>query len=76
MLAEYWPGIYDSHTLTVRHGLMKLLDVSTAGGDLALAAWASLIFGVVVAAYSILFTRRMLDLSRKRYVVEEGIYAA
>lgn len=76
MLAEYWPQIYDDHTLTVKHGLMKLLDVYTAGGDLALAAWASLIFGIVVTAYSILFTRRMLDLARKRYVIEEGIYAA
>ncbi|MEM0120920.1 MAG: ABC transporter permease subunit [Thermoprotei archaeon] len=76
MLGEYWPGIYGAHTLTVRHGLMKLLDVSTATGNLGLAAWASLLFGFVVAAYSILFTRRMLDLARKRYVVEEGIYAA
>lgn len=76
MLAEYWPEIYGGHTLSVRHGLMKLLDVYTAGGDLALAAWASLIFAATVAAYSILFTRRMLDLARKRYVIEEGVYAA
>jgi NitT/TauT family transport system permease protein len=76
MLAEYWPNIYGHHSLTVKHGLMMYLDVSTASGDLAVAAWASLLFAVVVAVYSILFTRKMLDLARKRYVVEEGIYSA
>jgi len=32
---------------------VQIRDVSTASGDLALAAWAGLIFGVVMAAYSI-----------------------
>jgi len=76
MIGEYWPDVYKSYTLAVKTGLMKMLDVYTAEGNLASASWASLIFGIVVVAYSILFTRRMMDLARKRYVAEEGVYAA
>ncbi len=76
MIGEYWPDIIGGRTLEVRIGLMKLIDVYTAQGQLAYASWASLLFGVVVVAYSILFTRKMMDLARKRYVAEEGVYAA
>jgi ABC-type anion transport system duplicated permease subunit len=30
---------------------------------------------MVVAIYGIFFTRNLMDIARKRYVVEEGIYA-
>jgi NitT/TauT family transport system permease protein len=75
-IGEYWPGIYDGHDLAVGNGLMKLIVVSTAEGNIALAAWASLIFGVVVVLFAIFFTRRLMDLAQKKYVVEEAIYAA
>jgi|BEDMetMinimDraft_1075159.scaffolds.fasta_scaffold01334_3 ABC-type anion transport system, duplicated permease component len=76
MLAEYWPNIVDGKTLTVKHGLMKVVDLSTYTGNVSQAAWGSFIFGIVVVVYSLLFTKRMMDIARKRYVAEEGIYAA
>jgi len=76
MIGEYWPDIYKGYTLTVRVGLMKLMDVYTAEGQIALVSWASLLFGIVVVVYSIFFTRKMMDLARKKYVAEEGVYAA
>ncbi len=76
MVGEYWPNIVDGRTLKVNIGLMKLLDIYVSQGQIQLAAWASLVFGIVVAIYSILFTERLMDLARSRYVVEEGIYAA
>jgi len=39
-----------------------------------LAAWLSLLFGIIVVIYSILFTRKLMDLARKKYIAEEGIY--
>ncbi|WMT51135.1 MAG: ABC transporter permease subunit [Ferroplasma sp.] len=76
MIGEYWPDIYGTHSLTVHAGLMKTIDVATATGDIALAAWGSLIFGIIVAVYSVLFTRKMMDLAQKKYVAEEGVYSA
>ncbi|WP_337860565.1 ABC transporter permease subunit [Ferroplasma sp.] len=76
MIGEYWPDIYGTHSLSVHAGLMKTIDLATASGDLALAAWGSLIFGIIVAVYSVLFTRKMMDLAQKKYVAEEGVYAA
>jgi NitT/TauT family transport system permease protein len=76
MIGEYWPAIYGTHSLTVHTGLMKTIDIATATGDIALAAWGSLIFGIIVAVYSVLFTRKMMDLAQKKYVAEEGVYAA
>ncbi|AAT43616.1 ABC transporter permease [Picrophilus oshimae] len=76
MIGEYWPNIYGDKSLYVHTGLMKLIDVATANGNIELAAWASFIFSIVVVIYSILFTRKMMDLARKKYVAEEGIYAA
>jgi NitT/TauT family transport system permease protein len=47
-----------------------------ANGQVGNAAWVSLLFAVVVAIYGIVFTRNLMDLARKKYVVEEGVYAA
>ena len=76
MIGEYWPDIYGTHSLSIHTGLMKTIDIATANGDIAVAAWGSLIFGIIVAIYSVLFTRKMMDLAQKKYVAEEGIYAA
>jgi len=75
-IGEYWPQIYNSYNLEVRTGLMKELALADAKGQLALVGWLSLIFAVIVVIYSIFFTRKLLDLARKKYVAEEGIYAA
>ncbi len=75
-IGEYWPDIYQSQTLEVKTGLMKALAVADNQGNLPLVGWLSLLFAIVVVIYSVLFTRRMMDLARKKYVAEEGIYAA
>jgi len=76
MVGEYWINLLPGRNLEVNVGLMKLLDIYVSQGYLHRAAWASLLFGAVVAVYSLLFTERLMNLSRSRYVVEEGIYAA
>ncbi len=76
MIGEFWPNIAGGKTLTVQFGLMKIVDQSTANGNIALSAWGSFLFAIIVAVYSILFTRKMMDLARKKYVAEEGIYSA
>jgi len=76
MIGEYWPSIYGSRTLEVSNGLMRFIDINTRSGNLAYAGWASFVFGIVVVFFSIFFTRRMMDLARKRYVAEEGVFAA
>ncbi|MEM4096075.1 MAG: ABC transporter permease subunit, partial [Metallosphaera sp.] len=75
-IGEYWPDIYDGRTLQVHEGLMKELALADSQGNLALIGWLSILFAIVVVIYSILFTRKLLDLSREKYVAEEGIYAA
>ncbi len=75
-IGEYWPNIYNNYTLEVRTGLMKELALADANGQLALVGWLSLIFAAIVVVYSLLFTRRLMDLARRKYVVEEGIYSA
>lgn len=74
-IGEYWPNIYQSQTLEVSTGLMKALAVADNQGNLALVGWLSFIFAIVIVIYSLLFTRRMMDLARKKYVAEEGVYA-
>ncbi len=74
-IGEYWPHIADGKTLQVNVGLMKTIDLATQSGNIALAAWASFLFAIVVSVYSIIFTRKMMDLARKKYVAEEGIYS-
>jgi NitT/TauT family transport system permease protein len=56
--------------------MMKIISMNLASGDTGLAAWTSLLFAIVVGVYSIVFTRNLMDLARKKYVIEEGIYAA
>jgi len=75
-IGEYWPGIYQGQDLEVNHGIMKLLAISAANGDLALVAWASFILGIAVLLFSIFFTRRIMDVARQKYLVEETIFIA
>ncbi|BFH73665.1 ABC transporter permease subunit [Sulfurisphaera javensis] len=75
-IGEYWPDIIQNYNLEVRTGMMKLIDVATANGNIVLASWVSLLFGIIVIIYSILFTRKLMDLARKKYIAEEGIYLA
>jgi NitT/TauT family transport system permease protein len=75
-IAEYWPNVIDGKSLYAHTGLIRDLDVATFQGNFALAGWLSLLFGVAVTIYALLFTRRLMETARKRYVAEEGIYAA
>ena len=75
-IGEYWPNIFGNHTLEVDHGMMKYISINMANGQIASAAWVSFLFAIVVAIYGIVFTRNLMDLARKKYVVEEGVYAA
>ncbi len=75
-IVEYWNNIYDHHSLHVQVGMMKIITSNTANGNIGIAAWTSLLFAIVVIIFGLLFTRNLMDLARKKYVVEEGIYAA
>jgi NitT/TauT family transport system permease protein len=75
-VGEYWPNIYGNSTLQVHTGMMKVISAGLSNGDVGIAAWTSLLFAIVVGVYSIVFTRNLMDLARKKYVIEEGIYAA
>ncbi len=75
-IGEFWPNIYGTQTLQTGIGMMRFISLNMANGDVADAAWVSLIFGLVIVVYSIFFTRNLMDLARKKFVVEEGIYAA
>jgi NitT/TauT family transport system permease protein len=75
-VAEYWPRISGERSLEVNVGMMKVITSNTANGHLDIAAWTSLLFAIVVVIFGILFTRKLMDVARKRYVVEEGIYQA
>ncbi len=76
MIGEYWPDISGERGLMVTHGVLKIIDVATAQGNIPLAAYASLVFGVFVVIFAMGFTRHLMELSRKKYVVEESIFAA
>mgnify|MGYP001772661018 CR=1 FL=1 len=76
MIGEYWPNIASDRGLMVTHGVLKIIDVATAEGNIPLAAYASLIFGIFVVAFAMGFTRHLMDVSRKKYVIEESIFAA
>ena len=73
-IVEYWHNIYDHHSLQVQVGMMKIITTNTTNGNMGIAAWTSLLFAIVVIIFGILFTRNLMDLARKKYVVEEGIY--
>jgi NitT/TauT family transport system permease protein len=75
-IGEYWIGIFGNHNLIAGVGMMKYISLNLANGNVGAAAWVSLLFAFVVIAYGLFFTRNLMDLARKRYVVEEGIYAA
>jgi len=75
-VGEYWPHIHGNQSLQVNTGMMKIISLNLASGDTGLAAWTSLLFAIVVGVYSIVFTRNLMDLARKKYVIEEGIYQA
>lgn len=75
-IGEYWPGIFDGRDLEVNTGLMRLITTATAQGDVALAAWASFLFGIIVVLFAVFFTTRLMDLAQRKYVVEEAVYAA
>ena len=75
-IGEYWPNIDGTRSLEVRDGMMKFISLNLAKGQVSSAAWVSLLFAIVVAVYGIVFTRNLMDLARRKYVVEEGVYAA
>ena len=78
-IGEYWPDIAPKvapQGLQAPFGMMYYITYNMANGAIGPAAYVSLLFAVVVAIYGILFTRNLMDLARKKYVVEEGIFAA
>ncbi|HUK29320.1 MAG TPA: ABC transporter permease subunit, partial [Candidatus Acidoferrales bacterium] len=74
-IGEFWPNIDGTHSLEVRDGMMKYIGVNMSQGQVGNAAWVSFLFAIVVAIYGLVFTRNLMDLARKKYVVEEGVYA-
>jgi len=78
-IGEYWPNIAPKvapNGLQVKFGMMYYISSNMANGQIGAAAYVSLLFAIVVAIYGIVFTRNLMDLARKKYVVEEGIFAA
>jgi NitT/TauT family transport system permease protein len=78
-IGEYWPDIAPKVApggLQAPFGMMYYITYNMANGAIAPAAYVSLLFAVVVAIYGVVFTRNLMDLARKKYVVEEGIFAA
>ncbi len=75
-IGEFWPNIDGTHSLEVRDGMMRYIGLNISNGHVENAAWVSLLFAIVVAIYGIVFTRNLMDLARRKYVVEEGVYAA
>ena len=70
-MGEYWPNILGGHSW-----MMKFIGFNLARIDIGAATWISLIFPIVVFIYDRVFARRFMDVARKRYVFEEGVYAA
>jgi NitT/TauT family transport system permease protein len=78
-IGEYWPDIAPKvapHGLQAPFGMMYYITYNMANGAIGSAAYVSLLFAIVVAIYGVVFTRNLMDLARKKYVVEEGIFAA
>jgi NitT/TauT family transport system permease protein len=78
-IGEFWPNIAPTvapNGLQAKFGMMYYISSNMAKGDIGAAAYVSLLFAIVVAIYGIAFTRNLMDLARKKYVVEEGIFAA
>jgi NitT/TauT family transport system permease protein len=78
-IGEFWPDIAPKvapRGLQAPFGMMYYITSNMANGALGPAAYVSLLFALVVAVYGIVFTRNLMDLARRKYVVEEGIFAA
>jgi len=78
-IGEFWPDIAPQvapRGLQAPFGMMYYITSNIAKGAIGPAAYVSLLFAVVVAIYGIVFTRNAMDLARRKYVVEEGIFAA
>jgi len=78
-IGEYWPDIAPKVApggLQASFGMMYYITYNMSIGAIGPAAYVSLLFAIVVAIYGIVFTRNLMDLARKKYVVEEGIFAA
>ncbi len=78
-IGEFWPDIapkISPHGLQAPFGMMYYITSNMANGAIGRTAYVSLLFAVVVAIYGIFFTRNLMDLARRKYVVEEGIFAA
>jgi NitT/TauT family transport system permease protein len=56
--------------------MMYYITSNIARGAIGPAVYVSLLFAVVVAIYGIVFARNLMDLARRKYVVEESIFAA
>jgi ABC-type taurine transport system ATPase subunit len=54
---------------------LVLLGTTMSDQERTAHAYVSLLFAIVVALYGI-FTRNLMDIARKKYVVEEGVFAA
>jgi NitT/TauT family transport system permease protein len=76
-IGEFWPNITPhGPELVDPHGMMYYISFNMAAGRVGSAAYVALLFAIVVAIYGIVFTRNLMDLARKKYVVEEGIFAS
>jgi NitT/TauT family transport system permease protein len=78
-IGEFWPDIAPKVApggLQAPFGMMYYITYNMANGAIGPAAYVSLLFALVVAIYGIVFTRNLMDLARRKYVVEEGIFAA
>jgi NitT/TauT family transport system permease protein len=74
-IGEFWPNIAQGHDLQVSHGLMLYFALWDEQGAVNLLAWGSFVFGVIVVIYSVLFTRKLIDLASKKYIIEESMYS-
>jgi NitT/TauT family transport system permease protein len=78
-IGEFWPNIApgaSSRGLQAPFGMMYYISSNISTGQIAPAAYVSLLFAIVVSIYGIAFTRNLMDLARKKYIIEEGIFAA
>jgi NitT/TauT family transport system permease protein len=75
-LGEYWPNIFGGQSLMAGTGMMKYLTMNTAQGHIDNAAWVSLLFAVVVIIYATVFTRKLMEVAGKKYVIEESLFMA
>lgn len=78
-IGEFWPNIApgtSTRGLQAPFGMMYYISSNISQGAIGPAAYVSLLFAIVVAIYGIAFTRNLMDLARKKYIIEEGIFAA